>query len=413
MRSFVMLIAACVRGGAPEIEPDARVGNVGGDVGDGSDGGDDGEDPGPGGDDDTGAPEREDAFLYGDTTLDFTLEMTDEAIAGLATSHDQDVDDVPAIFRWGDESYEVGVKLRGGHGSFQTFDQKPGFALDFDAFVPGQRFYGVEELTLKNMVQDGSMLAEHAAFGLAAARGLPAPRHGYARVTVNGEWFGLYGIVEGVEHVDFVARVFGDGGALYEGKMDDLTVDLVDTYELAVPGGSDADASLRRAVDALDAATPDTFLDTLETLFDADTVLELMALELATGNPDGYVTWTNNYYLHVATPTGRISMVTWGPDQAFRESLDVTGDWVGRLYADCRGSAACSAALDDRLVAVADTMASPAWRAWIEAEAARTEDDCMTDPRSPGGAWECEDERAELFAFLDARSEQVRAGLGR
>lgn len=403
MRIFVLLTTGCVGSGdgAPVVDPGTRVGYATGVVVD------------DGIPDDTGEPEREDAFLYGDETLDFSLEMTPEAIAGLATSHDQEVDDVPATFRWGEETYEVGVRLRGGYGSFQTFDEKPGFALDFDTFVPGQRFHGVDELTLKNMVQDGSMLGEHAVFGLAAARGMPAPRHGYARVTVNGEWFGLYGLIEGVEDDDFVARVFGDGGALFEGKMDDLTADLVGTYELVVDGDASAQESLRHAVDALDASTPDTFLATLEALFDADTVMELMALELATGNPDAYVTWTNNYYLHVAPTTGRISMITWGPDQAFRDALDVKGDWVGRLYTDCRASPACSTALDDRLVAVVDTMASAEWRGWLEAEAARTEEDCMTDPRSPGGAYECEDERNDLLLFLDSRTGQVRTSLGR
>lgn len=359
--------------------------------------------------------DREDAFLYGAETNDFALTLSDAAIAALADDADDDVPDVPGTFAWGDETYEVGVRLRGGNGSFQPFEQKPGFAIDFGEQVEGQTFHGVRHLTLKNMVQDESMLGEHAGLALATVRGVPAPRHGFARVHVNGEWFGLYGVIEAVDTEDFVARALGaDGGPLWEGKMDDLEAGAVEGYDVALDGDlPDPYAPLHALVAVLDASTPDTFLDTLATHTALDTVLEMMAVELVSGNPDGYVTWTNNYYLHQDPGTGRIQMVAWGPDQAFTEEIPVYEDHPGRLYADCRASPACDAELRRRVGEVAGVLASDAWLDWLRAEADRTEADCMGDPRSPGGAAECADGREDLWAFMATRPGQVESQLTR
>ena len=86
----------------------------------------------------------DDAFLYGDAIVDLALELDPSAIAGLATDAGQDVPDVPATFVYAGERYAVGLHLRGGQGSFQPFDQKPGFAIDFTFADPEARVFGLK-----------------------------------------------------------------------------------------------------------------------------------------------------------------------------------------------------------------------------------------------------------------------------
>ena len=69
---------------------------------------------------------------------------------------------------WGDGKFTV--------GSFRPITGKPAFKIDVNEFVSGQEFHGYRHLTLNNMVQDPSMLAEHGSYMLFARMNTPAPR---------------------------------------------------------------------------------------------------------------------------------------------------------------------------------------------------------------------------------------------
>src|SRR4051812_43540159 len=74
---------------------------------------------------------------------------------------------VPATIREGKTVWtNVGVHLKGAYGSFRPLDDKPGFTLNFDKFSGGQRFHGLQKISLNNSVQDGSFLSDNIARGL-------------------------------------------------------------------------------------------------------------------------------------------------------------------------------------------------------------------------------------------------------
>ena len=58
----------------------------------------------------------------------------------------------------------VGVRLKGGLGSFRPLAGKAAFKVKFNHSVAGQRFLGLKKLTLNNMVQDKSMIHETLAY---------------------------------------------------------------------------------------------------------------------------------------------------------------------------------------------------------------------------------------------------------
>lgn len=160
-----------------------------------------------------GAGPARGAFLYEPGVVhDFGLALSDESVAALtADPHSP----VPATFTWQGESYAVSVHLK-GHHSFRDLTAKAPFKIDFHEFDPLATFHGVRRLTLNNMIQDGSMLAESGAYRFFAEMGLPAPRHGFARVAVNGVPFGLYGIVETSDE-QLLDQFESDEGNLYAG----------------------------------------------------------------------------------------------------------------------------------------------------------------------------------------------------
>lgn len=365
-------------------------------------------------DGDGGGDELEDpAFLYTGEVLEFGLTFDDAALEALAAaSPEVDMEDVHATFTWGDESYDVGVHLRGGTGTFEPMTGKPSFKIDFHQWDEEQEFHGARRMTLVNMVQDPSMLAERAAYALYAAMGVPTPRFGYARVTVNGEPFGLYGVTETLDE-RFVKRTWDDNdGPLYEGGAD-LYAGQEDNYGFAEKPDEDTDrAELFALVAALDASTPENWLATLEDRFHADALFDLWAVELLTGNADGYVTQHNNYYLYWEPSADKWSMVPWGPDLAFAAQLDVAGLYAARLYQGCFASPACMERLHARMGMALDAWEAMDLQSWLVAEAERTQADCEADPRAPWGAEGCQLGREALLNFVAARPAEARARLG-
>src|SRR5262245_46559374 len=125
--------------------------------------------------------------------------------------------DVKVSVREGDTVYtNVALHLKGSY-TFEPIDEKPSLTLNFDKFAPRQRFRGFDKIHLNNSVQDPSYLCEKLARELFNAAGVPAPRAGHSRVSLNGRDLGMYVVVEGYNK-RFLKRHFqSTQGNLYDG----------------------------------------------------------------------------------------------------------------------------------------------------------------------------------------------------
>jgi len=107
----------------------------------------------------------------------------------------------------------AGIRSR-GFGSRNGI--KPGLRVDIDRFEDGQEFLGITSFILKPNVQDSSQIHERLAMQFYPLLGLPAAREAHTRLFVNGEYAGLYAIVESPDK-HFLDRVFGENeGYLYQ-----------------------------------------------------------------------------------------------------------------------------------------------------------------------------------------------------
>ncbi len=123
----------------------------------------------------------------------------------------------PADFHWIFQGKDVAVpqvSIRSrGLGSRSSV--KPGLQVQFDRFTD-HPFLGLRSIVLRNNTQDPSMLRERIAMTFMNLMGMPAPRQAHTRLYVNGEYAGLYSIVEAVDPA-FLQRVFGqNNGYLYK-----------------------------------------------------------------------------------------------------------------------------------------------------------------------------------------------------
>src|SRR5690606_32903219 len=90
----------------------------------------------------------------------------------------------------------VAIRKKGFIGSLD--EQRPSLKVKFDEYIEQDPIAGLDRLTLNNNKQDESQVSQYLTYRLFNAAGVPAPRCNFARVTVNGEYLGIYSNVESI-----------------------------------------------------------------------------------------------------------------------------------------------------------------------------------------------------------------------
>lgn len=114
----------------------------------------------------------------------------------------------------------VGLRAK-GNTSLSSIANDPttdrySFKLEFDHYVDGQSCYGLDKLILNNNYADATSMKEALVYDLFHAMGADASLYNYARLSVNGEYWGAYLALEAVEE-SFLLRNYGvKYGELYK-----------------------------------------------------------------------------------------------------------------------------------------------------------------------------------------------------
>lgn len=117
----------------------------------------------------------------------------------------------------GDVCENVGLRAK-GNSSMQRVTQagngRYSLKIEFDHFVDGQLYKGLDKLALNNLVQDDSAMRDYLAYRMMGEFGVAAPLCSYIYITVNGQDWGLFLAVEAIED-SFLQRNYG----LYHGEL--------------------------------------------------------------------------------------------------------------------------------------------------------------------------------------------------
>ena len=204
------------------------------------------------------------------------------------------------------------------------------FKVEFDHYDSSKTYYGLDKLNLNNLIQDNTMMKDYLVYRLMGDFGVAAPLCSYVYLTVNGEDWGLYLAVEGVEEA-FLRRNYGSSyGELYKpdsmngggggrASNDDVKLQYVDNdpdsysniFNNAKTDVSQADqerliASLKQLSQGAD----------LEEILDTDAVLRYFVVHNFVCNFDSYTgSMVHNYYLY--EEDGVLSMIPWDYNLAF------------------------------------------------------------------------------------------------
>jgi len=223
----------------------------------------------------------------------------------------------------------VAIRSR-GHGSRNP--AKPALRIDFNRYVAGQRFLGLESLTLDNLWQDAALVRESVTMALFTKLGQPAPREAYTRLFINDVYQGLYTSVEAIDS-DFLSRAFGDGGGyVFEYQWQnpfggEFLGRSLDPYKVRFKPEShelEDDRSLYSPLHDLflEVNRPQsaTWRASVERYLDVPGFLTHVAIETFVSELDGLLGfWAmNNFYVYRPTGSTRHYFLPWDRDNAFQ-----------------------------------------------------------------------------------------------
>ena len=90
------------------------------------------------------------------------------------------------------------------------------FKIEFDHYDSTNTYYGLDKLCLNNIIQDNTYMKDYLTYQMMAEMGVASPLCSYVYITVNGEDWGLYLAVEGIEE-SFLQRNYGSNyGDIYK-----------------------------------------------------------------------------------------------------------------------------------------------------------------------------------------------------
>lgn len=213
-------------------------------------------------------------------------------------------------------------------------------------FTEDEDLAGMDRLNLKAMYNDPSQMREALCWNLFERVGVPAPRHTFARLGINGTYLGLFSVVEHVDRAFVKDRFPGrHRGNLYKAGCGDLGCATLErrlgpggddtgrqyqssdtddpTYRLTSYADSpDAEtyddlAHLVRVIDGAGLAggrgrfDTDAYADSVHEVFAAEDFLQWAGVNILAGSWDNYFATPANYYLYNG---GRPGTAT--PDEA-------------------------------------------------------------------------------------------------
>ncbi len=336
----------------------------------------------------------------------------------------------PCDFSWRDQTVRsVGIRSR---GTGSRSGVKPGLRVDFDRYTDGKRFLGLKSFVLRNNTQDMTNLHERLSMLLFKRMGEPASRETHTKMFVNGDYAGLFTIVESVDK-EFLKKNLGeDGGDLYkydypadgtpyyfEDKGSNGSTYVPLPFKPETNENSARSEYVAQWVQAVNQSSAAAFQSAVGEFIDFGKFIRHVAVEVFVGDYDGFIGnyGINNFYVYRFKDQKRFHMIPWDKSEAFKSSADsnifhnlndVPDAQRNRLFIRILSYPELYNQYLDALQQVANSAAD---NNWLEQEAQKEyqqiRDAARADTTKPYSNDEFESAIQGLFTFARARSGQV------
>lgn len=218
----------------------------------------------------------------------------------------------------------VGMRQKGQFSNWGSDGLKEPFKVDFNAYVPGQKYDGLKKLNLQNGFADPSFMRDALSYKLMRDFGVAAPRTSYARVYINDEYWGLYVVIE---HVDdrFLKNWFDNNdGNLFKCMVNTNMTwqgpdkeDYKDEFQLKTNEELDDWSQFIDFVDEIRLI--DEFEDSISTILQMDNYLRVLAVDVLLNNRDAYHSNGRNFYLYYDSTAHAFQWIPWDYNFAFSD----------------------------------------------------------------------------------------------
>ena len=246
----------------------------------------------------------------------------------------------PADMTWnGQTVHNVGIRSRGLGSRSST---KPGLRVDFDRYADDQHFLGLKSFVLDNLTQDKTGIKETTAMRFFTRLGIPSPRETHTRLYVNGNYAGLYGLVESVDKT-MMGRVFGSIGddVQNDGYLFEYNYVLGSPWRFNYEGAdyaiyknrfsiktneSHSDAKIWGPVEELvrlvNSTDPALFDQVVGPKLDLQAFVRYIAAQNFVAENDGFNGYDgmNNFYMYRLEDSDTHVFISWDEDNAFLQS---------------------------------------------------------------------------------------------
>jgi hypothetical protein len=176
-------------------------------------------------------------------------------------------------------------------------------------------------MTLNNMMEDPTFIAERLSYLVYRSAKLPAPRANSALLYVNGQPYGVYTNLE-TEDKTFLRRWFPSAdGNLYEEQGKDFLPGNETAFQLETNETKNDRTDLKAFIAAIAAARPASYLADLDAALDTQHYLRFTALEALVNQWDMYsytFYWPNNFRLYQSPANKKFYFLPWGMDMSMQ-----------------------------------------------------------------------------------------------
>jgi len=217
----------------------------------------------------------------------------------------------------GEEVDSIGARFK-GFTSYSGVGAKRPFKLDFNEYVPGKRLDGLRKLNLNNSTGDPSLHRDAVSYRLMREVGVPAPRTSFAELYVNDQLWGVYQLVEQVDKEFLSLNYASDKGNLFKNlgwsKLENIGTTpgpYKEIFSLKTNEEEDDWSGFVDLVQFLNTSSDATFESEIESYFNVDQFLRVLAVDVALNNWDSYLEHGRNYYMYQDKASGVFNWIPW------------------------------------------------------------------------------------------------------
>lgn len=235
----------------------------------------------------------------------------------------------------------IGIKDKGNLSSSAPNRKLP-LKIKTNKYVSGKKYDGIKEFTLHNNFEDPTMMREKLTYDLCGQLGLFSLRTAFAKVYFNGDYWGIYTIVEGKD--EFYKHQFDNRDAdaiesLDFGDMcfisnvaDDYNYDITGWPEYILENGDESTAFQRfsEMIDKANNTADDVYLSEVAGYLNLEHFFKYQAANVYLMNFDSYIGFKGNQIYLYDTIATIWQVIPWD----FNASLNLWDDGNGNQYAD-------------------------------------------------------------------------------